>query len=363
MGRCRLEKRDVLYLVMEYAEEDLSQVVGTRALTPGECRQMLPPVLDALGYIHRKGFVHGHIKPSNIMAVGEQVKISCDGLVLAGEPSTQLGTPSVYDPPETATEGLSPAGDVWSLGMLVVEVLTRKVPVLEAGRKEPLLPAAAPRPLLDVVRHALRLDRSRRWTVSEIAARLAPANPMPSVHIGAAPQEASWRPRHIWAVLALALVAVAVFAGLRYRHSSPVQQHPASAEAPPPVVAATPVPAAAAPVAPVAVAPAPVAKTVSPAPVAVTPAVLHKVLPRVPQSARDTITGTVRVRVRVRVDHNGNVARAAFDAFGPSKYFARLSMQAARQWKFTPASPHVPREWLLRFEYRQNSTHAFAIPL
>ena len=53
---------------MEATEEDLSQILPQRRLTPEEAREMLGPVLDALSYLHGKGFAHGAIKPANIMA-------------------------------------------------------------------------------------------------------------------------------------------------------------------------------------------------------------------------------------------------------------------------------------------------------
>src|SRR6266566_464270 len=74
-GRCRLDGMPLLYLVMEYAEEDLSQIVPQRPLVFGEANDMLPPLLDALSYLHSKGFVHGRIKPSNVLAVGDQLKL------------------------------------------------------------------------------------------------------------------------------------------------------------------------------------------------------------------------------------------------------------------------------------------------
>ena len=64
--------------------------------------------------------------------------------------------------------------------------------------------------------------------------------------------------------------------------------------------------------------------------------VLHKVLPEVSQSARNTITGTVKVGVRVDVDSSGKVTAAKFTSAGPSKYFAGLAMKAAQRWEFTP---------------------------
>jgi TonB family protein len=87
-------------------------------------------------------------------------------------------------------------------------------------------------------------------------------------------------------------------------------------------------------------------------------AVIDQVLPKVPQSASDTITGTVRVRVRVAVDATGNVTDAALDSAGPSKYFANLAMQTARRWKFKPPQKDgkdVASEWLLSFGFKKTS--------
>src|SRR5216110_1644572 len=85
MGRCELGNTEFVYLVMEYAEENLSQILPQRALTQAEAQELLHSVIDVLIYLHKQGLVHGHIKPANIMAVKEQLKISCDGVVAAGE--------------------------------------------------------------------------------------------------------------------------------------------------------------------------------------------------------------------------------------------------------------------------------------
>src|ERR1700687_1698479 len=86
-GRCELDDTDLLYVVEEYAEENLSQILPERALTAEEARAMLPPVLGALQFVHGKGFVHGHIHPSNILATGDQVKLSSDCLFVPGDRS------------------------------------------------------------------------------------------------------------------------------------------------------------------------------------------------------------------------------------------------------------------------------------
>lgn len=175
VGRCRLENRDRLYVVMDYAEEDLSQIIPNRALTPSEAREMLEPVLDVLVYLHGNGLVHSRIRPSNILAAANQLKLSSDSLAPIGESRKPSHKFDAHDAPETATSALSPSADVWSLGMTLVETLTQRTPAMQLGSKaDPAIPDTLPQPLLDVVRHSLRLDPRRRWTVPEIAARLNP---------------------------------------------------------------------------------------------------------------------------------------------------------------------------------------------
>ena len=82
-------------------------------------------------------------------------------------------------------------------------------------------------------------------------------------------------------------------------------------------------------------------------------------MPDVPQTALDTIQGTIRVSVKVRVDRSGNGVGSEFDSPGPSKYFARLAMQAAQNWKFAPSSQDELREFILRFEFTDSDIRAF----
>lgn len=135
-GRCEVGGARMVYAVMEFADEDLSQVVPVRALAPAEARDMLRPVLEALTYLHGKGLVHGHIKPTNIMAVGEELKISSDGISATRETAIGRTKPTVYDAPEAGTRGGSPAADVWSLGVTLVEVLTQKLPTWDFKGQE-----------------------------------------------------------------------------------------------------------------------------------------------------------------------------------------------------------------------------------
>src|SRR5579864_5900898 len=98
-GRCRLGDIDLIFAVMEHAEENLAQIVPERPLTVAEAREMLPPVLDALAYLHGRGLAHGHLRPANIMAAGNVVKLSSDGI----SPADETGSaPSRFAPRNAA---------------------------------------------------------------------------------------------------------------------------------------------------------------------------------------------------------------------------------------------------------------------
>lgn len=174
-GRCRLGDMDLLYVVMEYAEEDLSQVLPQRALTAAEARDMLGPVMSALAELHAQGLVHSHLKPSNILATSDQVKLSTDAVYPAGETRKLERQRDIFDAPESATQPLTPACDSWALGATLVEVLTQHAPARQAGSlADPLVPESLPQPFREIARHVLQQDPGRRWSLAAISANLNP---------------------------------------------------------------------------------------------------------------------------------------------------------------------------------------------
>jgi TonB family protein len=174
-GQAQIGNAHVVYLVTEYAEEDLSLILPDRALSPEEVREMLPLILDALQYLHSHGFVHARLKPSNIQAVNDQLKLSIDRVCAPHERGSSGEKPSPYDPPELAPTGPSPAGDIWSLGMTIVEVLTQRLPIWEwTGHADPPAPRTLPAPFLEIVRNCLRRDPAMRCTLREISENLEP---------------------------------------------------------------------------------------------------------------------------------------------------------------------------------------------
>jgi len=414
-GRCEVAGLALLYVAMECAEENLAQVLPARALTPDEAREMLDSVLDVLAYLHGKGFVHGHIKPINIMADdGDKLKLSSDSLRRAGERLERAGRRDEYDPPEHAPEAFAPvdttstAGDVWSLGMAIVETMTQtRVGTSSTEQRETLVPLTLPEPFLDIARHCLLRHPQERWTVSEIAARLQGRIPAPQVRaVLRAPRSAVSRASSfsvkgrsygipLTAGIILAFVAIVAGPRLLHRHSEMPPAPTGSLEVP--TVSSEPK-AEAKQVTPAqpehrseASKTASISKpgvmkdqilegrTATPAlahpeslrgestdTVAMLPAVgvvhgdvAQRVLPEVLESARNTIRGTVKVAVRVDVDRSGDVESAELESHGPSKYFARTALETAQLWRFKPPTVGgrgVLSTWTLRFEFTRGGT-------
>lgn len=92
------------------------------------------------------------------------------------------------------------------------------------------------------------------------------------------------------------------------------------------------------------------------------PSAINEVVPDVPKSALDTIRGTIRVIIRVSIDKAGAVVAATADEPGPSRYFQRLSVQAAKKWTFTPAQLEDQRVMLVRFNFTRDGATASASP-
>ena len=89
--------------------------------------------------------------------------------------------------------------------------------------------------------------------------------------------------------------------------------------------------------------------------------VVRRVMPSVSPGARRTITGTIRVLVKVDVDAAGNVTQARLQSAGPSQYFSRLALEAAREWKFKPVMANgqaVASEWVVRFGFSRRGTES-----
>jgi len=392
-GQCQLAGQQFLFVVMEYAEQTLAQVLPKRALTAGEAREMLAPALDALGFLHRKNLVHGQLKPANLLVVGDQLKLASDTVRPAGEPRASSVAPSLYDAPEVQHGRSTPAADIWGLGITLVEALTQTLPWPDA--KTTSLPPSLPSAFVDVAQRCLSHDPTARPTAAELNTEFRRTPETPAV-TAARPVACETRPalppeppragRGGAPLAAAVLTALFVlgWAALRVFHG-PAGAQPASGaatvSAPQPAAPAAPPPsaplhAAAAPQAAVpgrggssrasrpsaarSAAHAPVQSEQLPAE-AVT-SVLHEQTPAIPRSALSTIRGRIKVAVLVMVDGQGKVFDALLENPGASSYFARQAKEAARQWRFVPANEQDSRKWLLGFEFTRAGTTVHATP-
>jgi TonB family protein len=412
MGRCDLGGLALIYVVMECAEENLAQVLPARALTNEEARAMLDSVLDVLAYLHGKGYVHGHIKPANIMASGDELKVSSDGLRRAGASLDSLDRQDAYLAPEN-TRGLlptppqmSPEGDVWSLGMTLVETLTQNLPVARTAEdQDPKFPRTMQEPFLEIASHCLLRQPQNRWTIPQIAERLKGRGPVRQVSVVVPKAQTQVRPpRPItrqskppvkWKKYATpiaiggTLVMAAILFGPRSLRRNTESPQLISTADERPLVPPPPAKAAPAPqkdpiktTKPALTVKEQSPKNIPPMPASIHPVtvheeeppvakgsgsalirgdVVHQVMPEVLQSARNTIRGKVRVSVKVNVDRQGDVEDAELESRGPSKYFARAALQAAQLWKFKPpktGNQGVLSSWTLQFEFTRDETTA-----
>ena len=149
------------FLVLELLE---GQTLADRlrrdgALPPAEAARIAAAVAEGLDVAHRAGIIHRDIKPSNIMLTAAGgVKVMDFGIAAAWEAHSttgqQLLATASYAPPERITGGrASPAGDLYSLGVVLYEMLCGRPPFV-AESAEQLLRAqleVAPRPVRSLV--------------------------------------------------------------------------------------------------------------------------------------------------------------------------------------------------------------------
>lgn len=349
-GRCRLGEREFLFVVMEYAEQTLEQVLARRALSVDEATELLLPTLDALAFLHRRELVHGRLRPSNFLAVDDRLKLASDNVLPAGHADSGIVGTSAYYPPELKERGLSPAGDIWGLGMTLVEALTRRTPGEQ--REAAALPSHFPAPFAAMVRRCLSPAPADRPTVIELEAHFKPApqthsiaEPQPPAREAAAPR--SFPQRHLLplSIAAALLIAVAVWMGVHFSGTSPTH---------------LPLPAVSAPATAQPNAGLPSAARPAPPSTATSSSVLREVSPDIPRAILDKIQGRIVVTARVLVDTSGNVIGVLLENAGPSRYFARRAEDAAREWQFAPANDQPARVWLLRFAFSRDGVTASA---
>ncbi|UCJ13808.1 MAG: GUN4 domain-containing protein [Phormidium sp. PBR-2020] len=177
------EEEKYLGLAMEPATESLSQYLAKReTLPPQEVRNIIGQIASALVFLHSQNIVHRDLKPENILRVGEVWKLADFGIsrVLTQGTSTkttqQIGTP-IYQPPESYQGEIRPGWDVWSLGILLQEMLTGTHPftatteqqlMMKVMTQEPEFPEDVSGEFLTILKGCFVKNPKERWTAQQV---------------------------------------------------------------------------------------------------------------------------------------------------------------------------------------------------
>ena len=165
---------DTYFFLMEYVEgTTLRNLVLSGGLRPEQALALVPPLCDALQFAHERGVIHRDVKPENILVAADgTAKVADFGLsriVGDADPSATLtgthqvmGTPRYMAPEQLAgTHGVDHRADIYSLGVVIYEMLTGELPV---GRFEvPSRKVEVDVRLDDVVLRALATEPDRRY--------------------------------------------------------------------------------------------------------------------------------------------------------------------------------------------------------
>ncbi|RLC58887.1 MAG: hypothetical protein DRI79_14075 [Chloroflexi bacterium] len=183
------EEKGIAYIVMEYVPGGTlkARLTGQPMEWPDVARLIIP-VGRALAYAHSQDIVHRDVKPANILLARPDWPLLADfGLVklLGGRrsitrPGTSIGTPAYFSPEQAAGEEVDHRSDIYSLGVVLYELLTGHIPfeadtpfemMLLRLRESPvppcrLNPAITPQ-LEAVILRALARDPAERYPTME----------------------------------------------------------------------------------------------------------------------------------------------------------------------------------------------------
>ena len=146
-GQIELDGNPAVYAVFEKVEANLAEPLQRGRLSVTEAAQIAASLAPALEMLHAHGFVHEHVEPRNVFAVGDAVKLRSD---------------CIREAREGAEGREAKQRDVHDLAVLLLQVLTQRN-TLEGVRE-----AELPPPFGDIVRNGM----SGAWGLAEMSAAL-----------------------------------------------------------------------------------------------------------------------------------------------------------------------------------------------
>ena len=134
-----IEEGGTLNIVIEYVENGALASVVKKFGNFSEklCLKYLVQVLEGLAYLHEQGVIHRDLKGANILTTKEGVvKLADFGVAInldetANEGECVVGTPYWMAPEIIKMEGVTAKCDIWSVGCVVIELMTGKPPYFE----------------------------------------------------------------------------------------------------------------------------------------------------------------------------------------------------------------------------------------
>jgi eukaryotic-like serine/threonine-protein kinase len=199
----RGEVDSTYYIAMEYLEGRSMKELIDAGLTPDEAVRIVRQILEASRFAHRRGVIHRDLKPSNVIVDDEgKATVTDFGIARAGvseitQTGSVMGTAHYLSPEQAQGLEVNETSDLYSIGVILYEALTGKVPfegdsavavALKQVSQAPQRPSALnPQvsPALDaVVMRALEKDPVRRFQDADAfiaaldAARREPGAPV-----------------------------------------------------------------------------------------------------------------------------------------------------------------------------------------
>ena len=201
----RGEFRDTYFIAMEYVDGPSLKDLVKGGMGTQDAIDFTRQILNAARFAHRKGIIHRDLKPQNVLIDDEgRARVADFGIARGGENSditatgSVMGTAQYLSPEQAQGKATTPRSDIYSIGVILYEALTGRVPfegdsavavalkqVSEAPRRPSAINPNIPPALDAVVMRALAKDPEARFKDADAflkaldAAERAPDTPRP----------------------------------------------------------------------------------------------------------------------------------------------------------------------------------------